>query len=78
MSIGVADPDHEVLQAVFASRIALAKRTEEEAAEDARAEHSACCAWVNSNARAEKSFLWYCDYFDFEPDAVRRAIQEKR
>jgi hypothetical protein len=78
VSIGISDPDHELLQAVFEARVRLAKRTEEEAAEDARTEHRACVVWVKSNARAEKSFLWFCDYFDFEPDAVRRAIQEKK
>jgi hypothetical protein len=72
------DVDLDVLRSVFISRVQLAKRTEEEAGEDAKIEHRRCLAWVKSNSRAERSFLWYCEHFDLEPDAVRRAIQEKK
>jgi hypothetical protein len=72
------DVDIDVLRSVFASRCQLAKKTEEEAAAEAIAELQATMAWVKSNSRAEKSFLWFCDEFDLEPSAVRRAIQEKR
>ena len=70
--------DREVLSAVFASRVGLAKKTEEEAAAEAVAEHKRCIAWIASNSQREKSFLWFCDSFDLDPGAVRRAIQEKR
>lgn len=71
------DVDLDVLRSIFASRVQLAKRTEEEAGEDAKVEHRRCVAWVKSNSRAEKSFIWFCDSFDLEPDAVRRAIINK-
>lgn len=72
------DVDIDVLRSVFASRCQLAKMTEEEAAAGAIAELHATQAWVKSNSRQEKSFLWFCDEFDLEPSAVRRAIQERR
>lgn len=70
--------NREVLGAIFASRVQLAKKTEDQAAQEARLEHQRTLAWVESNSQKEKSFLWYCDEFDLEPDAVRRAIKEKR
>lgn len=70
--------DREVLAAVFASRVALAKKTADQAAEDARIEHAKVEAWVLSNSTRSKSFLWFCDEFDLEPDAVRRAISKAR
>lgn len=70
--------DRDVLAAVFASRVALAKRTEEEAAADARIEHQRCSAWIASSSQKEKSFVWFCDQFDLDAGAVRRAILEKR
>lgn len=70
--------DREVLAAVFAARVQLAKKTKEQVLEEATEEHRRTLAWVQSNSRKEKSFLWYCDEFDVEPDAVRRAIREKR
>lgn len=70
--------DREVLAAILASHVGLAKRTEDEAAEDARTEHRRVLSWLASNSQKEKSFLWFCDEFDLDPGAVRRAIQEKR
>lgn len=70
--------DKEVLGAIFASRVSLAKKTEDEAAADARLEHKRTVAWIASNSDKEKSFLWFCDEFDLDAGAVRRAIQEKR
>jgi cation transport regulator ChaB len=70
--------DREVLAAVFASRVSTAKKTEDEAAEEAREEHRRTIAWVANNSQKEKSFLWFCDEFDLDAGAVRRAIQEKR
>lgn len=72
------DTDREVLAAVFASRVTLAKKTEEQAAEDAIKEWKATQAWVTSRSTAEQSFLWYCDEFELDASAVRRAIQERR
>lgn len=70
--------DREVLAAVFAARVSLAKKTEEEAVEQARREHAAAVAWVASNSQKEKSFVWFCDEFDLDTGAVRRAIKEKK
>ena len=70
--------DKEVLAAVFASRVGLAKKSEEEAVADARLEHQRTIAWIASNSEKEKSFVWFCDEFDLDADTVRRAIREKR
>lgn len=70
--------DREVLAAIFASRVSLAKKTEDQAADEARTEHQRAIKWVANNSQKEGSFLWMCDEFELEPDAVRRAIMEKR
>ena len=70
--------DRETLAAIFASRVSLAKRTEDQAAADARLEHKKTVAWIASPSRKEKSFLWFADEFDLDPGAVRKAIQERR
>lgn len=70
--------DRDVMTAIFAARVSLAKKTEDEAAAEARVEHQRCLAWIASNSQKEKSFLWFCDSYDLDPSAVRRAIQEKR
>jgi hypothetical protein len=70
--------DRETLAAIFASRVSLAKRTEDEAVEDARTEHKKTMLWVASNGQKIGSFLWMCDEFDLDADAVRKAIQERR
>lgn len=72
------DMDRETLAAVFASRVKLAKMTPEEAVDQALVEHKRTLRWVASNSAKEGSFLWMCDFFDLEVDAVRRAIQEKK
>ena len=69
--------DRDTLAAIFASRVSLAKRTEDEAAEDARAEHRKATKWFNSPATREGSFIWFCEEFEHEPDAVRRAIRNR-
>lgn len=74
----MADIDRETLAAIFASRVSLAKRTEDQAAEDARTEHRRTLAWIASNSRAEKSFLWFAEEFDLDGGAVRKAILERR
>lgn len=68
--------DREVLAAVFAARVALVKKSEDQAAEDARLEHRRTIAWIASNSQKEKSFIWFCDEFDLDASAVRRAIAE--
>ena len=72
------DSDRETLAAVFASRVAFAKKSVEEALEETRKEHRNVLDWVRSNSMKEGSFCWYCDVFDLEADAVRRAIKEKK
>ena len=70
--------DRETLAAIFASRVSLAKRTEDEAAQDARTEHQKTMIWLASNSKAEGSFRWMCDEFGLDASAVRRAIAEKK
>lgn len=70
--------DRETLAAIFAARVSLAKRTEDEAAADARVEHQKTLAWIASPSQKEKSFLWFCDSFDLDAGAVRRAVAERR
>ncbi len=69
--------DRETLAAIFASRVSLAKKTEDQAAEDARVEHRKTLRWVDSNTQKEGGFLFFCEEFDLPPDAVRRAIKDK-
>lgn len=76
--MNVNEVDRETLAAIFASRVSLAKRTEDEAAADARLEHQKTLKWVESPAKKEGSFLWFCDEFDLDPGAVRKAITERR
>lgn len=71
-------PDRETLAAIFASRVSLAKKTEDEAVNDARLEWKKTQAWIKSSSQKEGSFLWFADEFDMEPSAVRRAIEERR
>ena len=70
--------DRETLAAIFASRVSLAKKTEDQAAEDARVEHRKTIRWLASNGTKDGSFLFFCEEFDLAPDAVRRAIAEKK
>lgn len=74
----MADIDRDTLAAIFASRVSLAKRTEEEAVEDARKEYLRTVKWVWSPATKEGSFLWFADEFDLDAGAVRKAIKERR
>jgi len=76
--LNVNEVDRETLAAIFASRVSLAKRTEDEAAQDARIEHQKTIAWIASPSKKEKSFLWFCDEFDLDAGAVRKAIAEKK
>ena len=74
----VSKIDRDTLAAIFASRVSLAKRTEEEAVEDARREWQKTAKWIASPATREGSFLWMADEFDLDAGAVRRAIAERR
>ena len=76
--MNINEVDRETLAAIFASRVSLAKRTEDEAAQDARLEHQRTLKWIASPAKVEKSFLWFVDEFDLDAGAVRRAIAERR
>lgn len=76
--MNVNEVDRETLAAIFASRVSLAKRTEDEAAADARLEHQKTVAWIASPSKAEKSFLWFAEEFDLDAGAVRRAIAAGR
>lgn len=72
------DLDRETLAAIFAARVSLLKKTPDEAAEDARSEHARAVIWMKSKSMKDGAFLWFCDEFELDPGAVRRAIAEKR
>lgn len=72
------EADRAVLAGIFASRVSMAKMTEDEAAAQARAEHKKTLTWIKSESVAMRSFRWFCDLFDMDHTAVRRAIAEKR
>lgn len=75
MSLLNTDVDREILAGIFKSRVELAKKSPEKAAEEAREEHARNLKWFASNSKAKGSFLWTCDLFDLEPDAVRRELK---
>lgn len=70
--------DREVLASIFASRVSLAKKTEDQAAADARVEHQKTAKWIASPSKVNGSFLWFCDEFDLDPGAVRKAVAERK
>lgn len=70
--------DVQILQATFAARVQLAKKSEDEAVGDAKVEWERTQRWVNSASHKDGSFLWFCEEFDLEPSAVRRAIKERK
>ncbi len=76
--MNVTDMDREVQAAVFASRVALCKKTEPEVITDALSEWKKALRWLASPGTKEGSFLWFADTFDLEPSAVRRAVEQKR
>ncbi len=69
--------DREVLSSIFASRLSLARKTEEEAIEEARVLRRDATAWVSSDSQRMYSFLWFCDVLDVEAGAMRRAVKER-
>lgn len=68
--------DRETLAAIFTARVTMLKKTPDQAAEDARKDHASCVKWMKSNSTQEGSYLWFCDEFDLDPGAVRKAMQE--
>ena len=75
----VEEPTKGDLARDFAWLVLLAKlRDEKELIAFAKKEWKRAKAWVASDNEGEGSFCWACDSFDLEPDAVRRAIKERR
>jgi len=72
------NPDNTVLASVFASRVALAKMPVHEAVQQAEQEWHKTQIWVASKSEREGSFNWFCDMFDMDASAVRRAIKERK
>jgi hypothetical protein len=70
--------DKQVLAATFAARVRLAKLSEDEATAEAQLEWYRTQKWIVSTSMRPGSFLWFCDEFDLDASAVRRAIKEKR
>lgn len=70
--------EREELAKRFAQRVRLLKMTEDECAEEARQEHRFLTKWAASKSQKIGSFIWFCDEFGMEFDAVRRAIQERK
>jgi len=67
--------DHDVLSAIFACRLALARKTEEEAVEEARILHGRAIAWLRSDSQKVHSFRWFCDVLDQDAGVVRKALK---
>lgn len=61
----------------FAERALLAKMTLRQALAQTRQEWHLIQEWVASDSNAKASFNWYCEFFDMEPSAVRRAIETR-
>lgn len=74
----IVDMDRETLAAVFASRVALCKKTEAEVVAEALKEWKGALNWLGRKGMKEGSFEWMCDEFDLDSGAVRRAIAERR
>ena len=70
--------DREVLAGIFAARVKLAKISDAQAAKDAVREWEDTRKWVDSSSTAVGSFIWYCEEFNQEVSAVRRAIERAR
>ncbi len=70
--------DANVLRAVFAARVSLAKLTKTEAVAHAEDEWEKTQRWVESASCREGTFNWFCQEFDLDESAVRRAIRERR
>jgi hypothetical protein len=70
--------DANVLRAVFAARVSLAKLTKAEAVTHAKDEWEKTQRWVASASSKEGSFVWFCQEFDLDESAVLRAIRERR
>lgn len=73
----LSSTDREVLSAIFASRITLAKKSKEDALAEAIQEHARAGQWIKANTKKEGSFLWFCEQFGIEPSAVRMSLEKK-
>jgi len=69
-------PDRETLAAIFAARVSLARKTEEEAMEEARKEYHRTLAWFANNSQKEGSFRWFCEEFELDRGCILKAIQK--
>jgi len=66
------------LAAVFANRVRILKLTEDEVAEEARQDHRRFVKWLAAKTEKQGSFAWFCDVFDLDAGAVRKAIAERK
>lgn len=71
-------PDRETLAAIFAARVSLAKKTEEQAVDEARKEYRRTLAWFLNGSQKEGSFRWFCEEFDLDRAVVLKAIEKAR
>lgn len=72
------ETDVNVLRGVFAARVQLAKMPAQEAIKQAYSEWYSAQRWVASTSKKEGSFNWFCQEFDLDESAVRRAIDKAR
>ena len=75
--MAVPAADRDVLASIFASRLSLACKTDDEAAEEARILRRHTATWIDSDSQKVHSFLWFCDVLNLEASAVRRAMKER-
>ena len=78
MTITPENVDREVLASVFAARCAIARKPREAAMKEAGEEWDRTVRWIDSKARGQGSFLDWCDEFDLDAGAVRKAIAKAR
>lgn len=65
-----------MLAAIFASRVSLAQKTEEEAVAEARELHKSAIEWMRADGQRRYSFCWFCDVLGLDAKAVRRVAKE--
>lgn len=68
--------DRDVLAAIFAARLSLVHKTEDEVAEDAQVLRRRAIMWVNDNSQKTHSFRWFCDVLGLEAGDVRKRIRK--
>ena len=75
----MSNPNRDELAKDFAWLVLLAKLDTEAAVKKfAVAEWKRAKSWVASDSEQPGSFIWACDLFNLEPDAVRRAIRDRK